>query len=97
MKVQNTHAEDVKAMVRKTGVTLAELARRHDLSDSTTRAALYRPQPSGNRVIANYLGKSLNELWPLWFDERGDRIPSKTGTKNIRPAQAGHCQKRVAA
>ena len=45
MPLHNTHPEDVKAAVRKTGITLAELARRNGLSDSTTRKALYRPQP----------------------------------------------------
>jgi len=94
--VRNTHPEDVKAMVRKTGVTLAELARRHGLSTSATRKALYRPTPSGNRVIAHYLGIPLAELWPEWFDAAGARVPSN-GKKNSRRATPNHCQKRRAA
>lgn len=94
---RNTHPEDVKAMVRKTGVTLAELARRNGLSTSAVRKSIHRATPSGNRVIAAYLGRKLNELWPEWFDGNGDRLPSKTVRKHSRPERAGQGQKRKAA
>lgn len=94
---RNTHPEDVKAMVRKTGVTLAELARRHGLSTSAVRKSIHRATPSGNRVIAAYLGRPLCSLWPEWFDADGNRLPSKTVRKHSRPATAGNCQKRKAA
>lgn len=90
----NKHPEDIKADVRKTGISLAELARRHGLDDSTTRAALRRPQPSGNRAIAKHLKKTLNELWPEWFDAGGNRI---SGPKDTRPAVAKASQKEKAA
>lgn len=93
---RNEHPEDVKAAVRKKGVTLAELARRNKMSDSTTRAALYRPQPSGNAAVAKFLGKTLNELWPEWFDVQGNRIP-KSSKKDSSGNRAGHGQKREAA
>lgn len=92
---RNIHPEDVKAMVRKTGITLAELARRHGLSTSATRKALYRATPAGNRVIAAYLDKPIGELWPEWFTAAGDRIPSVR--KSSRRQAANHCQKRRAA
>lgn len=97
MPAKNMHPEDIKAAVRKTGITLTELAIINGLSESLARAALRRPQPSGNRVIAAYLGRPLNSLWPEWFDADGNRLPSKTVRKHSRPATAGHCQKRRAA
>lgn len=97
MPAKNMHPEDVKAAVRKTGITLTELALNNGLSESLARAALRRPQPSGNRVIAAYLGRKLNELWPEWFDVNGHRLPSKTVRKHSRPERAGQGQKRKAA
>lgn len=93
---KNKHPEDVKAAVRKKGTTLAALARKNDLSDSTTRASLYRPQPSGNAVVAKFLGKSLHEIWPEWFDDQGNRIPNSF-KKDSSGDPVGHGQKSEAA
>lgn len=90
----NNDPEDIKAAVRKTGISLAELARRNGLDESTTRAALRRPQPSGNRAIAARLGEPLNEIWPEWFDETGNRISNREDT---RPRRARASQKDKAA
>lgn len=89
---RNEHPENVKAAVRRTGISLAELARRKGLSTSTTRKALRRPTPSGNRAIAEHLGKSLHQLWPEWFDADGNRISS---VKDSRPRRGGASQKRA--
>ena len=70
----NMHAEDVKAAIRKICGSMSNLARDHNVSTSVIRAALIRPQPTGNRIIAARLGKSVHELWPEWFDESGARI-----------------------
>jgi Ner family transcriptional regulator len=91
---ENKHPEDIKAAVRKTGVSLAELARNHGLDESTTRAALRRPQPSGNRAIAEHLNKPLHELWPEWFDAADNRISC---LKDSRPSIRGASQKEKAA
>lgn len=70
----NEHPEDVKAMVRKTGVSLAELARRNGMAEGTGARALYEPCPRMNQAIAGHLKKTVHELWPEWFDATGDRI-----------------------
>lgn len=74
MAKRNKHPEDIKAAVRKTGISLAELARRNGISDSSARKALYLPRPGGNRVIAEYLKKPVHDIWPEWFDKHGNRI-----------------------
>lgn len=91
----NEHPEDIKAAVRKTGISLAELARQHGLDDSTTRAALRRPQPSGNQAIADHLKKPLHEIWPEWFDEQGNRITDTR--KDSRSARSAASQKAEVA
>lgn len=82
----NMHAEDVKAKVRKTGVSLAQLARDNELSDSAVRKALYEPIPRGNAAIADYLHMALHDLWPEWFDKDGNRISGPKTTRGSRPA-----------
>ena len=74
--LRNQHPEDVKASVRKTGITLSGLARRHGISTSAVRKSLYLPVPSGNRAIAEHLKKSLHVLWPEWYDANGNRKPN---------------------
>jgi len=71
----NVHPEDIKAEVRKKFGSLAQLARQNGVSDSVVRAALIRPQPTGNRLIADCIGVSIHSLWPDWYDNDGKRIP----------------------
>lgn len=73
----NAHPEDVKAEVRKRAGSLAALAREYNVSDSVVRAALIRPQPSGNRVIAQCLELPMHNIWPEWYDKNERRILSK--------------------
>jgi len=91
------HPEDIKAEVRKKFGSMAELGRQNGVSTSVIRAALIRPQPTGNRLIAECLGKTLHEIWPGWYDADGNRIPFQTGRKPIRVRREGHCLKRRAA
>ena len=51
----NEHPEDVKAKVRKTGVSLAELARRNGMAEGTGARALYERM--------GYAGDALNTAW----------------------------------
>lgn len=74
-RLKNAHPEDVKAAVRKLGKSLTDVARDAGLHDSTCRAALLRPVPAGNKAIAKFLDRDLDQLWPEWFDAQGDRQP----------------------
>lgn len=73
-KPQNWHRADIVAEVHKRGTTLAELARDNDLSDSALRNALSYPRSPSNRIIATFIGRSIHDLWPTWFDEDGNLI-----------------------
>lgn len=92
----NTHPEDVKAAVRKTGISLAELARRHGMAPSTGARALYLPCPTMNRAIADHLGVSVHSLWPEWFDAGGERI-HRFSRKSTSAGQSESRQKRRVA
>jgi Ner family transcriptional regulator len=90
------HPEDIKAAVRKTGITLTALSLAHGLSECACRASLTRPLPAGNRAIAEHLGKKLSDLWPKWYDAKGNRVRSNSKADDTIRDNAGHRQKRAA-
>ena len=76
-RMQNTHPQDVIAALRKGGSSLSKLARANKLDHSALGHCLRRCIPRANRVIAKQLGKSVCELWPLWFDSEGNRLSQR--------------------
>ncbi|SMF82842.1 transcriptional regulator, Nlp family [Tistlia consotensis] len=96
MALANQHPEDVKAAVRKTGITLTALGIRAGIPGATVRKCLYTPCPKGNRVVADYLGLDLFALWPEWYDRDGNRLSSRS-RKTSAARSAGHRQKAAAA
>lgn len=67
------HAEDIKAAVRKRGTSLKALATDNGLCESACRASLRRPQPTSDKVIAEFLGEPLHRLWPNRYTPTGER------------------------
>lgn len=68
------HAQDIKAAIWKRRQTLSGLGEKNNLHGSTCRAALTRSQPKGEKVISEFLGVPLHELWPDRYDDTGGRI-----------------------
>lgn len=71
----------IREEVRRRKTTLAALARANDLSPSTCSLALVRPSPSGERVIAQFLGIPPNQLWPDRYDHLGCRMSTRKPRK----------------
>lgn len=86
------HKEDIKAMIRKRGSNLRMLATENGLGSSTVRASLINPIPSGNHIIAQFLGLHVHEIWPQWYDATGQRI-FHSRTQSIAKSNVRHCQK----
>lgn len=80
---KNWHRADVLAEVRKSGTTLAGLARRSGLSRQSFSWALIKPHPRANQAIASLLNLHVSTLWPEWFDAQGRR--------RISPKQRARC------
>ncbi|RRD90081.1 helix-turn-helix domain-containing protein [Conchiformibius steedae] len=68
------HPEMIKAALRMAGYTLADVAREHQVGESSVRLALRRPSVSGERAIACVMKKPLHELWPDRWTTDGKRI-----------------------
>ena len=69
--LEGWHSEDVKAAIRKRGVTLTGLARRNRLSESYLRNVLLRPLPRGEEIIARFIGVPAHVIWPKRYNADG--------------------------
>jgi len=65
------HPEDVKAAIRKKGITLTELSLRNGFSECYLRQALIRPLLDGEKIIARFLKTPAHEIWPDRYDADG--------------------------
>lgn len=82
------HKADIKARLEKCGVTLAQLDVRHGLPAGTCSAALRRPHPKGEAIIAALLDEDPADLWPSRYHADGRRKAPQP-MENYRPAPAG--------
>lgn len=79
------HKADIKAELEKSvGKSLAQLDAEHGLPVGTCSAALRRPHPGGEAVIAKLLGKKPVQLWPDRYNRDGTRKRPQP-MENYRP------------
>ena len=78
------HRADILAAVRKRGSNLAEIARNVGLARQTLYWAFIAPRLRANRAIADFLGVSMHELWPQWFDA-DDKLISTQALPSPKP------------
>lgn len=90
--VQGLHKEDIKAAVWKAGSNLRQLSLDNGLAPATCRNALHKPIPAADYVIANFIGKTLHEVWPHRYDEEGNRI-KKSSSKTRENSPVSHREK----
>ena len=87
------HPELIKAEVRMRGTNLTKLAIENGMHRTALTKAIYEPLTKGEKIIADFLGVSLHELWPDRYDREGfplchvrDQI---SGEQNDRHRQIG--------
>ncbi|APY33502.1 transcriptional regulator [Salmonella enterica subsp. enterica serovar Apapa] len=64
MMQQDWHPADIIAGLRKRGTSLAAVSRQAGLASSTLANALIRHWPKGERLIAEALGITPEQIWP---------------------------------
>ena len=67
------HPEDIKAAVRKSGSTLAAIARRAGRTPGALGLALTLPRAEAERVIAAALDVHPMVIWPSRYHADGER------------------------
>jgi Ner family transcriptional regulator len=73
------HKEDILAEVRKKKKSLAALSRESGLHSGTLNYALTRSYPRGERIIAQAIGVSPQDIWPSRYQHTDDKYRSVTG------------------
>lgn len=92
------HPEDVKAAIRKTGITLTDLSIGAGYEKSAVGKALFQPWPQVEDIIAERLGTDPWVIWPSRYDSSGHpkRRAELMGNRSPRGAK-NHQQKENAA
>lgn len=84
VQLEGWHRADILAAVRKRGSSIAEIARNVGLARQTLYWAFIFPRIRANRAIADFLGVSMHELWPQWFDAE-DKLISTQALPRPKP------------
>ena len=80
------HREDIKAAIRKTGITMEALAIQHGYERSSVRKALYRPSTPVEALIARHLRTTASAIWPSRYDAHGNPLSRSKNDPNDRKA-----------
>ena len=67
-KSQDWHPEDIKAAIRKRGMTTSQLSRSNGLAESTLRNVFHHHWPKGEKIIAEFLGLTPRDIWPSRYE-----------------------------
>ena len=67
-KSQDWHPEDIKAAIRKRGMTTSQLSRSNGLAESTLRNVFRHHWPKGEKSIAEFLGLTPRDIWPSRYE-----------------------------
>lgn len=68
---QDMNRHDILAEIRKRGTTLAALARHHEYENPRSLNNVFRtPYPKAERIIAEFLGKKPEDIWPSRYQEK---------------------------
>lgn len=82
------HPADIGAALKKRGTNLTRLALENGFGESTLRAALKKPHPRAQKLIAEAIGVPVHRIWPQWFDASGDRIGAGSRSRSPHRSQA---------
>jgi len=91
------HKEDIKAAIRKRGITLEALSIEHGLDRRACAYTLYRPNFAAELVIAEFLGVVPRQIWPQRYDQAGNYKHRKSRNYHTRHDRRCECQKGAAA
>ena len=94
---QDWHPEDIKAAIRKTGITLSGLALKYGYCDSAVRSALRMPAPRLELIIARYLKTAPELIWPSRYTDDGIPLSWSAGHKGRNSPTERDAQRQIGA
>lgn len=66
---QDMHRADIIAAIRKRGKSLTQLSIEAGLHPRTLGNVLDRKYPRGEKIIADFIGSTPQEIWPSRYPE----------------------------
>ena len=72
-KPSDWHPADVVAAVRKAGWSLRKLSIHHGYTPTALDNALHRPWPKAEKLIADVIGTTPEQIWPSRYLKKGMR------------------------
>jgi Ner family transcriptional regulator len=92
------HPEDIKAAIRKRGISLAKLALNAGFPRHVCQHALHEPNSHGEALIAGFLGIAAADIWPHRYNPDGTRRhQSRRAWKCTRRPDDRHRENQEAA
>ncbi|MDP2549472.1 helix-turn-helix transcriptional regulator [Oceanobacter sp. 4_MG-2023] len=67
--IKDWHKEDIKAEIRKKGVSMAELARANGYNPRTFSNVFHLKYPKVERIVAEFLDTTPDAIWPSRYQE----------------------------
>lgn len=64
------HKADIRAALEKAGTNYTKLAEEHGIASATLRNALRFPYPRCERIIAERIGVTPQEIWPSRYQNQ---------------------------
>ncbi len=65
MPTEDMHRADIVAALHKRKISLRQLSIQNGMAANTLNNALDRPWPKGEEIIANALGLTPQDIWPV--------------------------------
>ena len=92
---EDWHPEDIKAAIRKTGVSLSALSSSLGFTDAAVRQVLARPWPRLQALIAEHLGMQPHLIWPSRYDAAGQPLRRVARRNTIRKPTPAHTHRKT--
>ncbi|NBI13990.1 transcriptional regulator [[Haemophilus] felis] len=67
IKKEDMHRADIVALVRKSGTSISALSVKAGLRPTTLNNALERRYPKGEKIIAEAVGLTPQDIWPTRY------------------------------
>ena len=84
------HKADIKAALEKVGWSLSRLSRVNKLHRQAAALALRTSWPRMERLIADAIGVTPQEIWPSRYDKSGNSKRAKPGNPYLTRASSQH-------
>lgn len=86
------HREDIKAAIRKSGVSLAQLSTREGYDPGAVSRTLRVPWPAIEAIIAKQIGKRPQDVWPSRYHPDGSPRSRASSGETKRGRRPRHRQ-----